>query len=218
MKTAQLAGLWFLYREETNDYNAVASCCLHDEYELGQEDVSGKLVFDVGAHIGGLAVWLAVRGARVVAVEPIPENDDLIRRNATLNGTYVTVVRGAFGTDVISYGAASDAAENEVVHQFIGNISPGVNAIDIDVERLTLTDLVRDYGAPDIIKIDCEGGEWAFFEDEAVLDVPLIVGEWHPPVGEYRGQDDVRAIFEATHDVVFSGPEGGPGGFTARRR
>lgn len=218
MRTVQLAGLWFFYRPETSDYNTLAACCQFDEYGLGTEDVSGKLVFDVGAHIGGVSVWLSTRGATVVAIEPIPENAELVRRNAALNDVPVITREGAFGTSTIAFGADEDSDENTVVHQWIGHPDQGEQDVRaIDVEQLSLTDLVREYGLPSIIKTDCEGGEWALLSDEAAKTVPLIVGEWHPR-GEYRGQVDVVALLGETHDVTFSGPEGGPGGFTARRR
>ena len=51
--------------------------------EYGAIDVRGKVVVDVGAHIGGFAILAATRGARrVLAYEPAAENFRLLALNA----------------------------------------------------------------------------------------------------------------------------------------
>jgi hypothetical protein len=67
-----------------------------------------------------------------------------------------------------------------------------------------------------VCKVDTEGGEWAFLDTPDVGLVDLFVGEWHPVRGKRQG--DLVALLAATHDVTFSGPVEGPGGFEAVRR
>ena len=67
-----------------------------------------------------------------------------------------------------------------------------------------------------LCKIDCEGGEYGFFDSPDVARIALIVGEWHPNGG---GPDDIRRLLEPTHDVtIYPHPASGPGNFRAVRR
>lgn len=210
-------------REGTSDWNTVQACIGEDEYGLRDVDMDGKLVFDVGSHIGSIGIWCAKRGATVVCVEPVPPNADLIWANAKSNGVsdFVTVLRavaGKHGTEQpIRWGFTHD--ENARHHAFIGNIGivEPVEPFESEiVPAYSLSDMISIYGAPDIIKIDCEGGEWAWFEEPELRHVPLIVGEWHPTDGHVRG--DMYFRLKDSHHVGFTGPEAGPGGFRAELR
>jgi hypothetical protein len=85
---------------------------------------------------------------------------------------------------------------------------PGVMLADV----LTITSAVGvDRIA--LAKIDCEGCEYPFLSSPAIGQVDRIVGEVH------FGSQQLRAILEATHEVLFpelaSNPDFGP--FEARR-
>ena len=48
-----------------------------------------------------------------------------------------------------------------------------------------------------------------------------IIGEWHPvplPDGTVGTQGRLLSLLGPTHDVAFTGPTAGPGGFAATRR
>lgn len=215
-------GLRFHIRPGTTDFNTVFACAQADEYGLAGLDVEGKLVFDIGAHIGGVAVLLAAQGARVIAVEAVPENCEQIHENAQLNGVAerVEVVNAALaptGAKLV-YGWRADASQIE--HRFIGNVLDDVGEGEYDVHPVltcTLSDLVEDWGTPDILKLDCEGGEWCAFEDTALAAIPLVVGEWHPIAGQERRQIEHRFARAGFAELSFTGPEAGPGGFRAVR-
>jgi FkbM family methyltransferase len=235
-------GLRFRTRPGTSDFNTVNACAAEDEYELEQHlRHRDWLVFDIGAHIGGVAVWAASLGNRAVAVEPIPENCQLIKTNARLNGVTVHVENAALGDPpklLLRYmwnGEGRPRQEDEVakIHSFIGNTGLGNEGFPADkeiwIDTVTLTGLVEKYGNPDIIKTDCEGGEWQLFRDPAVHDVALIVGEWHDMAkgyiedesGEwvetesgYR-REQILDFIGDSHLVTFSGLTEGAGGFRA---
>lgn len=219
MQSVLIGGASWLVREGTSDHNTVQATAGEDEYGLEGVDVEGRLVFDIGAHIGGVAVTLARRGARVVAVEPIAANADMILLNALGNGVHVEVVVGAIGTDVIEYGWVGDKFAE--AHGWIANTGlreEGYKAQHREqVPRYTLTELVGSYGAPAIIKLDCEGGEWSMFEEPAIHDVPLIVGEWHAGA-ENRSKRDVTLAIGASHRLEFSDLNGRSGGFRGTLR
>lgn len=176
-------GLIFDIREGTTDWNTVNACAVEDEYDLADVPVEGRLVYDLGSHVGGVAVWLATRGAIVVAVEPVPENAWQVEQNAILNGVChrVQVIQAALGTAQVSLGPEGDA------HEFIANSGAGERTIP--VKTITFSELVSRYGAPGIVKLDCEGGEWAVFDDPAIQNVPLIVGEYHDDIAGGTGKN-----------------------------
>src|SRR3990172_763963 len=85
-----------------------------------------------------------------------------------------------------------------------------------EIVAYSLRDLANFGGdTPSFVKIDCEGGEWAVLSDPLVAEIPIITGEWHNVRGHTR--DEFTALLPS-HEVMYSGPVGGPGGFRAVRR
>lgn len=184
------------YREETSDLATIGSTFrlwgkLDDEYGLAHLYSDGLMV-DVGGHVGSVCIAYLVDNpdARAVAVEPLPENVEMIRTNAESAGVAdrLTIVAGACGTTRVAYGHTD--------HRYIGNIG-GANGEVVTVEEVTLSALVAEHGPVAVLKTDCEGGEWALLADPAVADVPLIVGEYHT-----YGPVALHALLDATHDVT----------------
>jgi hypothetical protein len=66
-----------------------------------------------------------------------------------------------------------------------------------------------------LLKIDCEGGEWAFLDDPYLGQAAcrVILGEAHAVRG-HRG-DDIVGLLEATHDVTIIGDGAGTCEFRA---
>lgn len=215
----------FRYRADTNDWNTLTACVAEDEYDLRDLSLTG-LALDVGSYLGGVAIGLALDnpGLRVLAIEALPANLELVAANVALNdlGDRVTVLWAAAGAPgvesaVIKWG--DDGTEFGRHHAFVGN-SVGVSGLgarqlEAEAPGTWLSRLVAAYGPVDLAKVDCEGCEWGFLADPAIDAVPLIVGEWHPTDGHTR--DDVLALLP-DHAVTFSGPDAGPGGFRAVRR
>lgn len=238
---ALLEGVWltpgqhparFHYRAETNDFNTISSTMHpHDEYAIPQ-GISGVAV-DLGAYLGSVAIGLALDNPdlSVIAVEPVPPNAELIRRNIEINGLQdqIALIQGAIGAPSddeirVWYGYRGNMTAEH--HAFVGNSTLAYdNGGELEHEeiiyrRITLSDLLKSPlvelagGYIDWLKIDTEGGEWAFLSDRDALDkVGTITGEWHPVRGHVIG--DVLALLDETHTVTFSGPQTGPGGFVA---
>jgi FkbM family methyltransferase len=221
-------------RSQSNDYNTAFSALNEDEYGLRDLDLSG-LAIDIGGHIGTVTVALAVDNPdlHVIALEPIPENLVLLRRNVEANGVAarVTVVEGMAGIagqGLIRYGWKGN--ETALHHAYIGNSTLAVPEGEHTVIRPPVYGLAELLEAADqdpadhvrLLKIDAEGGEYAFFEASAdFLDrVELIRMEWHPngPDNGHHTKQDIVDLLAPTHDLTFSGPEGGPGGVSAVRR
>ncbi len=194
------------YRDGTNDWNTISSVMTNDEY--GFHSITGTAV-DIGAHIGSATVCMLMDNPdlRVIAVEPIPENIALLRENLDQNGLRdrCVIQPGMVGTDKVEYGFTGP--ETATHHAWIGNATGlgGTATKTAKVPTVTMAEL----GPVTFIKIDCEGGEWGFLDDP---DVPRIVGEWHPFGGYTQGDLLIRL---PRHQVTFSGPVEGPGGFVA---
>ncbi len=192
------------FRDDTSDWNTISSILTHDEYGLPR--TPGTFV-DVGAHVGAWAVGVAVDnpGSTVLAIEPLPENADLIRRNAAQNDVAVAVLESAAERDGpsvarIRYGATEGEFARQ--HEFIGGAvwQEDPTARVIDVMAVPLSAVIREYGWVDVLKIDCEGCEWAFLDSPYLRWVRRIVGEYHPR-GEGPFPARLRALLEPTHDV-----------------
>ena len=172
------------YREGTNDFNTLRSCLDEDEYRLGELTLTGT-VLDIGAYIGGTAIAMAADNpdVRVVAVEALTANMELLRENVDRNGLsdQVVIVHKAAGkaglTEIKWDFAGSEAGE---AHRFVGNaLWPDTTSKVEKVEGVTLTALTDEYGPFTFLKIDCEGCEHAVLDDPAALQIPLIRGEVH---------------------------------------
>lgn len=230
MARYDVARAWFLtpagrsvimhIRESTNDWNTAFSCLNEDEYGLRGRTLTG-LGLDAGGHIGGASVAALADNPdlTMVIVEPLPENLELIRANLAVNGLAerARVYAGAIGRsgDSITINYAYDGGENELHHAYIGNsalVAPDVVRKTITYTAVGIADLLGDRMAV-WAKVDTEGGEWAFLADPAVAQLEYIVGEWHPTEGHLA--PDLVALLSPTHDVTITGPEGGPGGFSA---
>jgi Methyltransferase small domain len=76
------------YRRTRSDFRTVGETWLTRTYELPFSIERPSLIVDLGANIGVTAIWLARRYGcdRLVAVEPVPANVALARRNLAANG------------------------------------------------------------------------------------------------------------------------------------
>ena len=110
------------------------------------------VVYDVGAWIGPytlLASQLVGPGGRVVSFEPDPEARRQLERNIALSG--------ARNVHVLPI-ALSD---HNGTARLSGNESEAVvgSTGALEVQTMTLPDLIAQEGGPDVVKVDIEGGE-----------------------------------------------------------
>jgi FkbM family methyltransferase len=224
-------------RQGTNDADLAVALnvwngTVCDEYRMRDRELSGFAI-DVGAHIGALAIPMALDhpDLTVIAIEAVPENATLCLSNAQRNGAAVIVLNAAAaapGTpDVVChYGYRHDIAASDgyvSAHRFVAQtfmdrgepeFTPTVTAVSLDeiIERYAMTEVA-------LLKIDCEGCEWAFLDTLAVGKVRTIVGEYH---GGLTGVEDARGrlieLLSQTHDVTFWSDEPICGLFEAVRR
>ena len=189
----------FAVREGTTDAMAVMALA-NDEYRIRSRSLSGWAI-DVGAHIGTVAITMARQnpGLRVLAVEAVPENSDLLEQNIKrMAPGQVTSIRAwaagpndLTGTCHYGYKGHRDTESDGYIsaHRFIGNTWTDLAGPEFSVEMpaVSIDGLMERYAIDEVelIKIDCEGCEWAFLDTPAISKVKSIVGEYH---GGYPGK------------------------------
>lgn len=203
-------------RPDTSDWNTVNSCAgTNDEYHL-PAGLEGWAV-DVGAHIGAATVPLLIDNPqlRVIAIEALPENVELLRLNLARNGVddRCIVLQGAAGDGSPARVGYNDADPH---HRFIGGMNAPAGNTEVVADGVALADvmlMVRAGGGERVawLKIDCEGCEYPFLESDQLGWVDHIEGEVH------FGSARLTELLAATHQVSYprfaENPDFGP--FTA---
>lgn len=186
-------------RPDTNDWNTLYSCLTEDEYAVGklpQGDFS-EWCFDIGGHIGGCTLALLSRGYNVIVVEPLPENVEIIKRNAELNNWSLNILifENAISdvdNEIVEIAYGNTNSETGRVHHFVGvtllNKKDRQDHIKyIPVKTVSINTIFKNIKSSPFLKIDCEGAEWGAFEkvDNNILsNIKMIAAELHP-VGKY---------------------------------
>jgi FkbM family methyltransferase len=148
----------------------------------------GDVVLDIGANVGNFTLLAASRvgaAGRVIAVEPIARNRDLIVRAAQLNGfAQVEVIAGAAsdrpGTvDLRTHPETSNSATPAAAGERLRD----ARGIAVSVPALVLDDRLADLHRLDLIKIDIEGMEplaLRGLERSVTRFLPVLLSEFHP--------------------------------------
>lgn len=157
---------------------------------IGRHIRPGMVIYDVGANIGYISLMLARavgEGGRVLAFEPLPANAERIRRNIALNpeGSRVELHQLAIsnGPGVVRFRIHASNAMGRM--ETVAGRSEGYTE-SIEVTTAGLDELVFERGlpAPDVIKMDIEGGEVLALPGAARLLAekhPLLLLELHGP-------------------------------------
>lgn len=178
----------------------------HRYYDLGLPSAP-KTILDLGANIGLASIYFAkcFPGAQIAAVEPVPGNLRLLRKNLALNGVAARVIAGA--VDVADGRAVIDIADKDYGHRVLARgASRAAGALD--VAAYSVPTLLGDLGWDRIglLKVDIEGHERALLSNceswMHVVDAMCI--ECHEGFGEV----ELRAL---ARRFGFDPPEPLPG-------
>lgn len=131
---------------------------------LDQSVKDGSLVWDVGANIGIVSLWLATakdRRVEVVAFEPMPDNAEALRANIELNArTNIHVCEAALSDKEGHAQLAVTGPRGDGRHTLVVDASRGAALIDVTLR--TGDEVAAQRGRePDVVKIDVEGAEVA---------------------------------------------------------
>jgi len=218
----------YLTRTDTNDGALVMGIIASDEYGLGYLPELHGVAIDVGAHIGIIAIALAFDhpDLRIIAVEPVTENVEVLRVNVAQLGLTdrVTIVEAAASAPgrkhekmLWNYRSAKNTDDAYIIDsRYIANIFDAVDSESDShtVRAVSLDTLMEGIDRLALLKVDCEGCEWQFLRSPRVADVDLILGEYH----NAGGMETLRALIGATHEVDQTGGGDDIGTFRAVRR
>jgi FkbM family methyltransferase len=198
LKTLHVAGCTIQVRRQTADEHFVREVFVQREYtrpgyEINQADV----VVDVGGNIGSFALFAATwaPAGKVVALEPVAENFDLLTRNIRANNL----------TNVFAEPCALMAEPGSVVmhlssvgtgsHSTIAELA-GPSVTSRTVAATCLEDVFQRHGIQrcQFLKLDCEGAEFEIVRllaPSLATRIDKIVAEYHTrPQSPKRSQAD----------------------------
>lgn len=196
----------------------VVEVYVHNEYHLSE--TNAKIIVDVGANIGISTIQLARRypDAFIWAIEPSLDAIDRLKINIDLNKfsdrTQVVqaAVGGKDGSGILLVGSTS--AVNSVS---VSDCQEVPNTAEVPILSLASV-LSMTSGPIDIMKLDCEGAEYPFFELSEIEDlkkIRYIVGEAHE-FGSKTHNDMIMKFKEAGFDITWRNVNGIYGIFEAR--
>ncbi len=170
---------------------------VQDIYGARRRSFDGKVVVDVGAYIGDSTLAFARQGARVHAVEPSETFCTFLRRNLAANG---------LAENVTVHPVGFQARAEDILH--------GSDRLHF-VEGVGYT-LAKLPAAIDLLKLDCEGGEYHLLADPRFLShlAPQEIRmEYH------RGLEPLIApLTQAGYAVDAPPGSGSVGLLTARKK
>lgn len=205
--------VWACWRSGTSDYNNILASMCEDEYHvydieaLPDAKSAGRIGLDIGAHIGGVTLAMCNAGFGLVrAVEPFPENIELLTRALELNDWLhrVQIYEGALSSSraTVAIGYGDDSTEFGAAHQFIGHpAQPGERVCS--TRGYTWPDLLRGLDHVDLLKLDCEGGEWDLTPGVGWEKVRRIAAELHMRPG-YTDDQHLKPLFESIIGPEFT--------------
>jgi FkbM family methyltransferase len=177
-------GLTITMRKNYADAMTIAEIFLGNSYIRDVTLPPNPVVIDVGGFIGDFSLYAVKRlnARRVIVCEPSPRNWTLLLKNIANNGyeDRIEPVNKAVtdGGNVMMNIDAPDESQCMVSAYYRSEQPLSV------VPGISLGDLLRDYAVEsvDLLKIDCEGGEFAILEStpsDVFSRIRNIVFEYH---------------------------------------
>ena len=150
----------FIIREDSSvvvyDGVLVRETWVENVYQIHKSDFDGTgVLVDIGANIGTVSVYGASLGAKVIAVEPEPENVRILHENIRRNHVthQVTVMQTAVHFDSGEGYMTPNRGNGALVFEELPGSTP--------TSVMTLAELLDQAGVEecDVCKIDVEGSE-----------------------------------------------------------
>jgi len=208
-------GLTITIRKNHADAMTIAEIFLGDNYTRGLTLPSNPVIIDIGGFVGDFSLYAAKRlnARRVIVCEPSPRNWALLLMNISNNGYQdrIEPVNKAV-TDGGSVMMNIDAPDESqcMVSAYYHSGQP-LTA----VPGISLSELLREHAVEsvDLLKIDCEGGEFAILEStpsDVFRRIRNIVFEYHQVDGLWARLNSVKqrlrreGYFLQTHGGLVS--------------
>ncbi len=135
--------------------------------------LAGDVFYDVGANAGAFAVFAANLGSHVLAFEPVPSSFKRLQENVAINTPNCSIT-------ALNYAVGASTGTLKMTTGFgTGNhaLRPGESTPSVEVEMVTLDDIIRDQPIPTFLKVDVEGHELEVLKGATtVLASPALLG------------------------------------------
>lgn len=186
--------LHFACRPNTCDRGIFIEVVLQNEYRLPPYFEPDDVIVDVGGHIGAFAYACLIRGAgKVITCEPEPGNVELLLQNLSGWGDRVEIIPAAVwpAGEPTPYLAPPanpyDTCQFSMVFRDGGTRVPTIS-LDEAISRAG--------GRVRLLKLDCEGSEYAILGRTNLSSVDKICGESHTIVrnGRLESADTVNTF------------------------
>jgi FkbM family methyltransferase len=123
-----------------------------------------SICFDIGANIGNWSLSNINNYSKIITVEASPSTYNKLLNNTKNSSNIIPVNKAiSFQTGVIEFYEAQNDVFSTTNKDWLcdpNNRFYGHPFKTINVQTLTLDELIDIYGIPDLIKIDTEGGEY----------------------------------------------------------
>ena len=134
---------------------------IQDDYKF--LNVENQVIIDIGANIGDSSIYFALNNAKkVIALEPYPFSYNFAVKNIDLNGQEdkIILLNAGYGLDsniIVDKNKVTNAGSS-LIQSNIGK----------KIRIYSLKSLITDHGLSNdiILKMDCEGCEYALLEEE----------------------------------------------------
>lgn len=206
--TDKRSSMEFMTRGRTTDINDAVVVLSGKEYPpelIGltmskqESGESQPVVMDCGGHIGSFTMYIKSYwpNAKILALEPVPENLELyeanIKRNHLADVSVIPyAVYGESGTFYI------DLSNKQMDAVHITSEKPTHNLF-IEVQAKTLDEILQDanISVVDLMKLDIEGAEYHLFQHSVQslnAHVRRIIMEFHPAGNLAKRNEIVEAL------------------------
>ena len=194
-----------------------------DHYRMLQSILKpGMNILDIGANIGYYAIMesLAIGpSGKIVAIEPMLPNIDMLRRNIELNRvTNIEVVHGAVSAETGTGQMFMSTHSNLHTFHNQGSAASSLDSTPVDVPTFTLQDAAAGRMQPDLMRMDVEGheveilGQLADLAERNVMS-PMVIFETH--LSRYTDENDfvpvLKRLFAAGYEVSKAASSGESG-------
>jgi FkbM family methyltransferase len=212
------------FRQGSTDEWVIKQVLVDRQYDLRQTDRIGELldhaarlraggrkplIVDAGANIGAASVYFRdqVPDAHIVAIEPAPDNFELLLRN--VEGLGVETFNGAVSSTT-GRARVVDPGRGEWAYRTISITE--TDGSSETVPRVTINEIFRAHAVntfPFLVKVDIEGAEGELFSGNTdwVARTPLLIVELHDWLlpKQRTSQPFLRCIAQLDRDFVYLG-------------
>lgn len=134
---------------------------------------NGKIIFDIGMHVGQDAAFYLAKGFRVIAVEanPLLVRDAETHFKHQIESGQLTILNIGVGDKEGTFPFYVNAKYSEwsSFDKEIGSREGGCSEV-VNIEMIPFEHLIARYGSPHYVKIDIEGNDFLVLQRLALCD------------------------------------------------